>query len=391
MPRKASRATEPETEPGTAAGMGEAMGDGNESPSSLFDNMAGDTYIVLRRRHDVTKMWEYVGRLDPTQATEEHIAETYGGGNWQAQEKVRGQNGLMVWGRQRTFSIAGPFKGIPKAPPAPAPVTAGPIVRDVDGTERPLTRDMMDSLLLNQMMDMMKAQREASTALIESFRSRGVDWGTILPAVIPLITAWMTRPKETDPIDKAREIAALIAESAPKGPPPATSPLKERLEELQLLRDLSGEGGAPETMPGILARAMPSILEALGNAKAQDAATPAARALPTPAPREPNVILTLLRQYVPLLHQQAVNGSSPERYAAVVWDQVPRSARPAFRRWLVGPTAWADILAVYPAVQQYGPWWTQLLEHLRQVSAPVPVVTEGLDTDAEGPGPEPTL
>lgn len=328
---------------------------------TLFDAMGEDSYVTLKRRDDRSKQWVYHGRLAPSEANEEFIAGTYGGGEYLAVEKVRrGDSGKYVFARQRTIKIAGAYKGVPLDRPIPdTPAGKGPetVGREQAGAVR------MDDLMMSQFVQMMQMNNAVMKSVIDTARPTGaaIDWGAILAIVVPSLTTLMTammqgQATKRDPVEIAAELMdKLKANTAP------VNPLKDRLEEMKLLREVGeafgGGGGEPESIPGLLGRYAPDIIQALQGAKATDQGTgrPALPPGTTPAPERPT-ILDVVVSYLPRLTAAAASGRDPGVYAQVVVDQVPVPVRASLRALVVTPGIVDTLLQRYPPMAEHRDW-----------------------------------
>ena len=364
---------------------------------TLFDAMGEDSYVALKRRDDRSKQWVYHGRLSPSEANEEFIAATYGGGEYLAVEKVRrGDSGKYVFARQRTIKIAGAYKGVPLDRPIPdTPAGKGPetVGRDATGAVK------MDDLMMSQFVQMMQMNNAVMKSVIETARPAGapVDWGAILGIVVPSLTTLMTammsgQASKRDPVEIAAELMdKLKANAAP------VNPLKDRLEEMKLLREVGeafgGGGGEPESIPGLLGRYAPDIIQALQGAKATDQGA-ARAALTSGAPaKERPTILDVVASYLPRLTAAAASGRDPGMYAQVVVDQVPAPFRASLRALVVTPGVVDTLIQRHPPIAEHRDWLVALVDGVKGELGVGPRVDPavGLPDAPTGPTTEPRV
>ena len=377
----------------TRAETGEEIVEG-----SLFDAMGEDSYINLKRRDEHSKQWVYQGRLSPSEANEEFIAATYGGGEYKAVERARNpETGNYDYARQRTIKVGGAYKGVPVERTAPDGTAT---VERATGAPREAAGAVkMDDLMMSQFVQMMQMNNAVMKSVIETARPTGapVDWGAILGIVVPSLTTLMTammqgQASKRDPVEIAAELMdKLKASAAP------VNPLKDRLEEMKLLREVGeafgGGGGEPESIPGLLGRYAPDIIQALQGAKATDQGA-ARAALPSgPPAQERPTILDVVASYLPRLTAAAASGRDPGMYAQVVVDQVPAPFRASLRALVVTPGVVDTLIQRHPPIAEHRDWLVALVEGVKGELGVGPRVDPavGLPDVPTGPTTEPRV
>lgn len=192
------------------------------------------------------------------------IKEEYGGGKYRVYfwgTKEDGNYGYLAkQGKEYLIDDSIPFKG---SRAAREPLS-GP-VRNADGTIAGESNNMsklMDMGLLQIFKTMQDAsqsqiamQRDHSTAMMAMMKQLAEPREGALTAIVPLLGALtpLLAPllegvlKRKDPMDQAREIAALVKETNP-GPREGVAGTLAGLRELLELKDLLG-GGSPERDP----------------------------------------------------------------------------------------------------------------------------------------------
>lgn len=169
-----------------------------------------------------------------------------------------------------------------------------------------------------------------------------------------------------DMFTKGMELAASMAEkmNGGAGETGVLDLVKEVIRSPQVGEVLAGlvhRGAAP---PGQLAA--PSFQQQPMQPGARLAAPPPIPvAPPNPSGMTQEQSLTLINQQIAYLISRAQRGSDPELYAEFVLDNVPKGMIPQL---LANPNVLTELQAVNPAMVHYLPWFTRLLEAIREMA-----------------------
>lgn len=92
---------------GRAAVQEEEQEDFGGEDGTLFSLGSDDKVVYVWRQHPISKRPVFLFRLSQDEATEEEIQRLAGGGVFTCREKERNEEGIMMFGRQRTVEIGG--------------------------------------------------------------------------------------------------------------------------------------------------------------------------------------------------------------------------------------------------------------------------------------------
>lgn len=359
---------------------GEDEGAEGASPT-LFDNMAEDTYVLVKRRNLRTQMWEHCFRLAPGDANEDVIQEIAGGGTYNLTEKVRSEaSGKWVYGRSRTVSILGEQRPVDlsKVPgalgKAPEPGTGVAKAATEEGAARPVggTSTNMSSIIEAGVIDLF-AQMQNLNKINAMMMMKAVESLTRPPSggqndkMMDLLIAMVANKVEGSGAETMR-LAKEIAESmaANKGGKPHG--ILDSLEELRAIReagDLLGGGGSEgDTWMSIAKPFAPILADALRGGTRQLATSPTRKQIASGA-EGPSVIHSI-RPYIPQLITLAKAQRDPSMYAQVALDALPAAARGPLTKFLAqgregAMTKW---WAAFPETTAHREWFLLYAEAL---------------------------
>lgn len=270
---------------------------------------------------------KFIAEIAPEQFSESFIQQTYGGGSYFGRwEKA---DGTML---RYTFDIAGPELNLDESnePEDETPVYVAP-------AQTPT----LDPLAVVKIMN--DARREAR----EEFR---MLLEMVKPAPQP--------PDATAQVfGLVEKIAPLIAQgSAESSGNPwlfALTTLKEPLTKLVDTINAAVTRPQPGTPSSSPVPSMP------GSAPA----APVSPAL-KPEPKEHDMVIQFVKSLLPPLITAAAKNADPVAYADFVLDQVPESAYPQVRAWLVKPDCLEQLAALEPGIRFQHDWWVSLRAEL---------------------------
>jgi len=94
---------------------------------------------------------------------------------------------------------------------------------------------------------------------------------------------------------------------------------------------------------------------------------------PPAQPTEDDMMMLLIRQYLPVFVNAARNNGNPDIYADMVLEQIPESMYPKLVTWLQSPSWFADIIKIEKNIEFQAGWWnllkTSLLEGIKEHAA----------------------
>jgi hypothetical protein len=173
---------------------------------------------------------------------------------------------------------------------------------------------------------------------------------------------------------EAREEMRMLLELM-KAPPAPPAPTEQVFSLVEKIVPLIQGGGGGEQNPWLFAisqlkEPLAKIVDTVHAVATQPVVRPPVKATvppvpPSPTPpvvqaEEPDMILTGLKQYLPMLQSAGQKGSDPALYADLILDQIPPMAYPALRAWLTQAGCLDKIAAIDPSIRQQAPWWESL-------------------------------
>lgn len=389
-PRKRVLVAEPAVELVTE-GVSEEFGEPQTGEASFFDGMSDDSYVMIWRRDDITKKLVYHGKLSPLEATEENVLALYGGGEFLAREKKRLHDGRMVFGRQRSFVLAGAYKNPALSiPPASAaggavdpnpPVTAQGNVNMEDikmagvlsllqmTQQAAQAQATMQSQMQQMLLSTMTAQREGMEAIIKATASRPEEKRESPLEMIKTVVEMMKgvqSPKSDvkDLMEGMRSILEFRDELSPAKPSTGDT----IMDSVPKMLDLVKEGFALKRMEGTVPNAPKTnaqIPATTGDAQAEA------------HPDMPIWQRVLLAQKNTLI-RAASSGKDPEIAALAAVEFMPEGIRGAMTEFVLREDVLAQVVAVVPELQQFPNWITAFFTEVRSQLLP--------DADGEGEG-----
>ena len=391
-PRKKALSAEPVVELVTEE-SGEEFGEPQFGEASFFDGMSDDSYVMIWRRDDVTKKLVYHGKLSPLEATEENVLALYGGGEFLAREKKRLHDGRMVFGRQRSFVLAGVYKnpalvtapvGAPIPPAEAGKVMIGPDSGGVNMEDIKMAgvlsllqmtqqaaqaQATMQSQMQQMLLSTMTAQREGMEAIIRATAERKEEKKEspleMVKTVVEMMKG-MQSPKSDvkDLMEGMRSILDFREELAPAKPSTGDT----IMDSVPKMLDLVKEGFALKRMEGTVPnvpKTNAQIPPTTGNAQAEA------------HPDMPIWQRVLLAQRNTLI-RAASGDKDPEIAALAAVEFMPEGIRGAMTEFVRREDVLEQVVAVVPELGQFPHWITTFFNEVRSQLLP----DEG--TDGEG-------
>lgn len=93
------------------------------------------------------------------------------------------------------------------------------------------------------------------------------------------------------------------------------------------------------------------------------AQVPAVQA-PQPQPKEEDVVMLMLRSYLPILVNAAAKNTDPSTYADLILDQIPESQYPSLSRWINQPDCLESLCQIEPGIRYQQDWWISLRQSI---------------------------
>lgn len=356
---------------------------GQEAPAesgSVLDSPPEGSHALLHRWDNTKAKMVLVGKMDAKEATEELIAERYGGGRFRVTERVPRETGGHVYGRSREITIAGPMKRDEDLPPWPSstapPAAAAPAAAAPAPPFSSAQAGMVE--LMEAVKSIMKENREQTTLFLAQIREqyagqpRGDDTLVkLLTVLTPIIQALISRPTPNQP-DTLKIISELKGFLAPK---PAvggrtdspTDVIDSIVEAMRSLKNMSDElSPKDETAPELKTIAELTRVLAKGVEHAPAPAPVAAPVTPE-AKLDPNlppwkkVLLSNRKAFF----RFAQVGADPELAAETAMTFISPALEPVIRAFVVDPQATALTVETLPELASYRPWVEAFLKELR--------------------------
>lgn len=376
--------------------LGEEFAEPVLEEASFFDSSGDDSYVMLWRRDDITKKMVYHGKLSPAEATEENVSAQFGGGEFLAREKKRLPDGRMVFGKQRSFVLAGAYKNPALQPPksnGAAPVetpaaVAGSAVAGLPGNvnmedikmagvlsllqmtqQAAQAQATMQSQMQQMLLSTMTAQREGMEAIIKATASRPEEKRESPLEMIKTVVEMMKgvqSPKSDvkDLMEGMRSILEFRDELSPAKPSTGDT----IMDSVPKMLDLVKEGFALKRMEGTVPSAPKTnaqIPATTGDAQAE---------AHTDMPIWQRVLLAQKNTLI----RAASSGKDPEIAALAAVEFMPEGIRGAMTEFVLREDVLAQVVAVVPELQQFPNWITAFFTEVRSQLLP--------DAGGEGEG-----
>lgn len=374
--------------------------------ATLFDAMAENAYVLVKRMDPDTKQYNTLGRLEPMQATEEMLAEYGGGGKYLIQEKVPAEVGGFQWGRQRTLIIDGErkyFKGFPsygKAPASPpSPVPGSTVLAIPD-------KVTMNDVNIASMVDFLKMSRELTQSQIDSIRQMNQrqtpswDLEKLIAVGLPLLKELLISlrpaappppPLPPDPFVLMERMAQLVKDSILPTPPEKQDPVEAMQRNIEMMeglvglklsmKELAGDKEEPDLLTEVTKENLPRVLNLMEAEMARRRAGSAPTSAPTTRPRLPastgpapeaavSTTETGMAPWQQLLQARRKNlfamardGKDPQICALAMLElQIPASYSGMVREFVQQDDALQLVLATLPELAPYQQWVADFLD-----------------------------
>lgn len=366
--------------------------------ASFFDGMSQDSYVMIWRRDDITKKMVYHGKLSPTEATEENVLALYGGGEFLAREKRRLPDGRMVFGKQRSFQMAGAYKNPALLPKADATAPTGDERSPASplGTGNVNMEDIkmagvlsllqmtqqaaqaqatMQSQMQQMLLSTMTAQREGMEAIIKATASRPEEKKEspleMVKVVIEMMKG-MQSPKSDvkDLMEGMRSILDFRDELSPAKPSTGDT----IMDSVPKMLDLVKEGFALKRMEGTVPTAP----------KTNAQIPPVTGGAQTEAHTDMPIWQRVLLAQKNTLLKAASSGKDPEIAALAAVEFMPEGIKGAMTEFVSREDVLVQVVAVVPELEQFPNWITAFFTEVRAQLLPDADEDEGeADGDSE--------
>jgi hypothetical protein len=233
----------------------------------LFPRARPEERVRINRLDDWSKKPVIHGYLAAAEATEQFIAERWGGGKYICIHLRRNERGQDVYNEQRQVDVPGPYKpptevyGLPKAE-SPNPAIA-PEVGTLNGRIPPgmTAREALDNALLSRVFDLLDRKPAPET--------KPVDWPAMLTAGAGIITAlgaMMTRKGPDPELVKMIEKLEVALKATPGPAQSSISDITKAIRELLGVREmLTPENGTQRGESGMLETILSKLLELISS------------------------------------------------------------------------------------------------------------------------------
>lgn len=388
---------------------------------TVFDNMKDDAYVMVWRRSETSKRMVYMGRLAPSEATEEVIQKALGGGYYQCREKEPAEDGSMVFGRSRTFELGGPRKpngtleGVGETPQSPANAPAITTPGTPDGSQ-----NILNAAMVSTVVDLLKASKEVKSQApdIMSYLKPVMEMqGRILEMLLTMMTNNRQQgdPKK-DMLDMMASMKDLLSPVQPINPGNPHEVVKNILETIRDVReaadDLGPSRGGDSTDPmailGKLAEVIVTEQQHRRGGKPRPPALVKEPRVNPPIGKEPVAVTAgeelppwkrVLKAQGPKLIAQAQAGRDPDAIAALALEFAPANIKGILTEFFSQDTETVVrlMLEELPALANYPQWLGDFVISAQERLGLLPeddddddANLEGLELEEEPTGPEGT-
>jgi len=352
-----------------------------EGGSNLFDGMAEDSYVMLHKFDDASKSLVYVGKLFPGEATEEFLQESYGGGRWRCQEKVRDERGSWNISRTRTVMLAGPSKRVEDMPirNRPGGPTGAPVVGtlNVAGEPRGNSREMLDAAMTSQVMDLLKMSKEVRPSSDDKVLPLVMQQVTAMQGMLMKVMEVMSTPREPvgDPMANMVAMMGVMAEMfKTRDRAEAPTDVTKLIEGMRALKDLSDDVNSPPGSTGDpIMDSIPRVLGLVESLASGQRANSPMGGKPTVATPNaaPQVQAPLWHQLIVrskgLLLNVASRGVNPEDAAQSMTVMMPEQHIGILKEFLAQADAVSTLMNTVPELQNFPDWTKRFVAALTEM------------------------
>jgi hypothetical protein len=378
---------------------GEDTAISEEEAPVLFQAEHPEDVIWVSRLNEKDMKWQFVCKLLPEECTVERVAQIRGGGRYRVTLKGPDpERGHDVFKRRRSFQIDGDPHPVNMNPPTPYVAGQAPTATG-GGPQRVGLDDIMSAGILN----LFQTQQQVNTAMMQAVKEakgQTTDWGKLVAAMLPLITAIVNRPQPTappqvDPLTMLTKVGELLKSTTSPG-----SSFKDVIDAMNGVLELRERAHEDDTtgdpLLDIVRENLPKVMEVIQQeqvrrgvpvtptaeiARRLAAAGKPAVALapgptqPPPAAGEADVsnaglLLNFLQARRQAWLRYATVGRSPSVCALWEWENVPASYRGTIREFLAREDIEGAFFAAVPEAKNYHQWYTDFLVSLHEAVFP---------------------
>jgi hypothetical protein len=336
------------------------------------------------------------GALSIDEATEEKVAELFGGGKFRAQLMVRNPDGLEVVQRSQDFRLPGAYMppmgklpGIGPVPIAGVNAGAGPVPEQVRGGGSISPNEALNQVLIHQVLDVVKAARETKPSyepilafatvilppLIEGIFSRkGDDHGAEVRAALD---------------EMRRELASLRNQPGPvtAGIGDAVKAIRELVEVRDVITGGGGDGDGGEK--GMMWKMAGEALKVLAGQQPSPAASqappsriPGRTEVPVQGPPRP-MWEQMLLHYRPQLLETIRRGVAPEFAADIAMQFMEPNVEGIVIEFVKRADHVQLAAQVIPELAEFPSWSEGFWKAIREGMAGEPEKPEGEEPPAD--------
>lgn len=337
----------------------------------------------LYRSHPATGNREaFVDSIDASMFSQDYVRDNYGGGRYRVQF-FGPRDGKVAYIKQTQFDVD---LTIPPKVPGVGVAAQAPAASASNAPQGSSALDMAIVSMLTTMMQNMSAQQnqqaEATRAMTAMQMQMMKDHSTMLAAQL----AQLGQKPDRDPFDMVKDLAALIK-------PEPTRSLREELETLQMLKEITGDSAGETSWLDVVKELAPPLLQNAANANRPERVRRPARmvdgsgapltapvegpgqparvagsgapdgggvAAPTPGAEAPNVevmpSLKFVAPIIPKLVKWAGQGRPPALCAEWQLSEIPEGFYPMLREQLSAPSLLDDLGQAFPATIPVRAW-----------------------------------
>jgi hypothetical protein len=356
-------------------------------------------YVRLYRFDDMDKQSVFHGRYSADEFTEELIGRLFGGGSYKALLYEPDHTGKIQIRSKRMFKVPGRYRppqgllpGVDGVlgqaeggPPAPAVTPVGGAGGMIPG-DPTSPGQLLNMAMISTVIDLLKSSKE-----IAAGRNDNPMIG-VLQAQIKeqgdLIRSLLTQEKQMDPQKQFMEMLGLVKDMVAPPPPPAApqqsaTAIKDIVEGVKMLRDLSDDVNPPKNDTDPWTEALPKLLDVVGQGVKRDGVKPATRqALPAAAVTAPafpegtpewfKVLAANRKKLVTAIE----HGYSAETVAEYALKNIPERLGPAMREFFALGNVEELARQAIPELANYPQWATDFIVAARDLL--------GIDEEGDG-------
>lgn len=357
--------------------LGESA-DSDGLPSNLFDGAGRDQRVRLYREDDLTKRMIFHGALAVDEATEEKVAELFGGGKFRAQLMVRNPDGIEVVQRSQDFRMPGPYIPVtgrlPGIGPAPSTVVPASVPVSASGLTAGISiNEALDQVRLQQVLDIVKRGQEVAAP-------SAVPWDKIFDIGLRLVETFTTARRSSE-TDMGQQLERIREEMRRPQPGPVSAGIGDAVKAIRELIDvrdvITGAGNDGEgNEKNMMWRVAEKALEALTTAqRGSGPAAPPSR-IPgktdvsqlSPLPQSSTVPLwqQMLAHYRPQLLETIQRGVPAEFAADIAMQYMDPNVQGVVKEFVQRPDAPALAATVIPELQEFAVWNAKFWAAIRE-------------------------